>query len=123
MTNNWITPVGECEYTGKHKYRSQRDCQQVCDWANKQNTIKGNQVRVKPEYCNECGYWHTTHIKQIKQESTMDNFLDITPEQMIDKLQSLGYWVVTPDRVETVVRRLKFVKELLEAERKAAKGE
>ena len=125
--SKFIKPVGECESTGKKQYITQSDCEQVCEWANNKNESEGNPIRTQAEYCEACGYWHVVpirHNKQVKQVSQVDDFFEqpreMTIEEMIKKLSEAGYWVVEPENVEKALRRLKFVKELLEAEKENA---
>ena len=122
--SKFIEPIGECCITGKKQYSTISDCQQVCDWANKQNAQKGNPIRVTPEHCSVCGYWHIVTVKQTNSVSDVDEFIEkpreMTIEEMIQKLGEEGYWVIEPKNVEKAARRLKFVKELLEAEKENA---
>ena len=125
--SKFIIPLGTCEATNKKQYKSQYDCQQVCDWANKQNAKLGNPIRVQPEECSECGYWHVVPVKQNTKSSEpvseVDNFFEgssMTLEEMVDELTRAGYWVIEPKNVERAARRLKWVKKLLEDEKENA---
>lgn len=125
--SKFIAPIGTCETTNKKQYSTESDCQQVCDWANEQNEQKGNPIRVQPELCEDCGYWHVVPIKQhSKVRSTVsevDNFFEgpkMTQEEMIEELTNAGYWVIEPKNVARVYRRLNWVKKLLDEEKENA---
>lgn len=71
---------------------------------------------LEPQYCEECECWHIAAKKHQKTQqannpSSIDTFLEakkdeskveLTDEEMIEKLEAKGYVVCTPDKWDII---------------------
>lgn len=67
---------------------------------------------LEPYYCEKCGCWHFG--KKKEEVSTLGEYVEetkeLTTEEMVEKLRSLGYGVTPPEQVPELRKRMEFYK-------------
>lgn len=107
---------GECDATGKKKYLTEKDAYKAAEYANSQNKLRGENYILEPFRCDYCGYWHFG--KKKEEVSTLEEYVEetkeLTPEEMVEKLRSLGYAVTPPEQAAELRRRVDFYKKFVD---------
>lgn len=108
---------GNCEAGGKKLkiYLSEKEAAAAAEYANSQNKLRGENYILEPFKCEYCGYWHFG--KKKEEVSTLSDYVEetkeLTTEEMIEKLRSLGYGVTPPEQVAEMRKRLDFYKKFI----------